>query len=205
MRSVGGWGFVLKQRRVRLACVVVAAAWTTGIAMPAGATTSTVRERGAAWLLRANAALGGVTALTNDGNGYCAILTSKEVVCWGLGSIHSSDAPLYVPNTTGTGRLDGVKSVVSDAQGYCALTTQSEAECWAQGVKPKFVPATGGHGRLSGIKSIVSDEDGNYCALLSTRTAACWGQENYGEFGNGTAVATQRVPTLVRGASRVSA
>ena len=64
-----------------------------------------------------SAALGGVASLTGDGYGYCALLTSGGVDCWGMGDVgllgnghnNNSNIPVAVVSTSGSGTLSGVK------------------------------------------------------------------------------------------------
>ena len=74
-----------------------------------------------------NGTLGGVASLANSTNGYCAVLTSGGVDCWGYGGTASwatasspphracgSDVPVAVLGVGGSGTLGGVVSLASD-------------------------------------------------------------------------------------------
>ena len=90
-------------------------------------------------------------SLVTDGVGYCAIVTSGGVDCWGDNSV---------------GELgDG-----------------SELECSSSEVcstKPVAVSD------LSGVVSISSDRS-SYCAVIRSGGVECWGDNYYGELGDGT-------------------
>jgi alpha-tubulin suppressor-like RCC1 family protein len=91
--------------------------------------------------------LSGVASLAAgvEGYGYCAVLTSGGVDCWGLdyygqvgnGSTSDSDvlAPVAASGVGGTGTLSDVKSVVGvNEASYCALLDLGSVDCWgAQG------------------------------------------------------------------------
>jgi alpha-tubulin suppressor-like RCC1 family protein len=149
--------------------------------------------------------LGGVASLTGDGAGYCALLTSGGVDCWGegdyneLGNGHSNNSaiPVAVVSTSRSGTLSGVASLTSDLSGYCALLTSGGVDCWGLGGDgalgnghnnnsnvPVAVVSTSRSGTLGGVASLTSD-GGGFCALLTSGGVDCWGQGGNGELGNG--------------------
>jgi len=157
--------------------------------------------------------LSGVASLTSDGysygSGYCALLTSGGVDCWGSGGSgqlgngqwSNSAIPVSVVSTSGSGTLSGVASLTSDGysygSGYCALLTSGGVDCWGYGnngelgngqyygsASPVSVVSTSGSGTLSGVASLTSGDNG-YCALLTSGGVDCWGYGNNGELGNG--------------------
>ena len=88
--------------------------------------------------------LGGVQSLVGFGVGYCALLTTEEVDCWGwnsdLGagpSTTTSDVPVQVVDVDGAGLLSSVSSLVGDApgasQGICAVLTSGGVDCLGAG------------------------------------------------------------------------
>ena len=90
--------------------------------------------------------LGGVASLSGDDNGFCALLTSGGVDCWGNGYsgelgngtlyIHGhqgSAVPVAVKGVGGSGTLGGVVSLTSDGYTTCARLTSREADCWGAG------------------------------------------------------------------------
>jgi len=151
--------------------------------------------------------LGGVSSLTSDEGGYCAVLISGGVDCWGVGGDlgngmdTSSDVPVQVSNIGGTGTLSGVSSLSGGGGDYCALLTSGTVDCWGSGyfgqlgngtfystgnqgsATPVQVVGVGGSGTLDGVSSLTSGGD-SYCALLTTESVDCWGEGGYGELGN---------------------
>ncbi|MCX6508277.1 MAG: hypothetical protein NTY27_03725, partial [Actinobacteria bacterium] len=87
--------------------------------------------------------LSGVASLTSTFYGYCALLTSGRVDCWGSGFYgelgngkfytpgnYGSAIPVAVVSTSGSGTLSGVASLTGNnnhgngnGDGYCALLT----------------------------------------------------------------------------------
>jgi alpha-tubulin suppressor-like RCC1 family protein len=152
--------------------------------------------------------LAGVKSLTQGGAGFCAVVKSNGVDCWGAQTLEdypqgSVDIPAVIPSTSGAGRLTGVDTVVSDRGGYCALMTSGGVDCWATGAAvndtPVPVAGVGGAGILSDVTQLVADGNGAYCALLGSGEVACWGQDAYGELGNATWGAGSSTPVAVVG------
>ncbi len=146
--------------------------------------------------------LSGVASLTNDDNirgiGYCALLASGGIDCWGgqdgAGSPVESAVPVAVLGVGGSGTLGGVASMASDGTGYCALLHTGGVDCWGGGYLgngiaeeshvPVAVLGVGGSGTLSGVASVATDGAG-YCALLAAGGLDCWGYGYWGQLGNG--------------------
>jgi alpha-tubulin suppressor-like RCC1 family protein len=152
-------------------------------------------------------ALSGVTALAGDGEGYCALLTSGGVDCWGYGeygeigdgSFTDSDVPEMVEGVGGTGTLAGVESIVGFGNGYCALLNSGQVACWGEGTfgslgdgsfsdsaMPMLVEGADGTGTLAGVVYLTSGYGESECALLTSGGLLCWGRGDYGQLGDGT-------------------
>ena len=167
--------------------------------------------------------LSGAISLVSDRNGYgdnygyCALLSTGHVKCWG-----SQDAllggGLAASGLLGDGGQETFSNVpvtvagistaiglVSGQGGYCALLRSSAVECWGDN---EYDELGDGHmGDLSGAAgtadaqessgvpvpvkgllnaaSVVSDWYG-YCALLSNGKVRCWGNNSFGELGDGS-------------------
>ncbi len=175
--------------------------------------------------------LDGVASLASDGAGYCAVLTSGGVDCWGRNDVGqlgngttggASDIPGAVKGIGGIGTLAGVASLASDGiDGYCAILTSGAVDCWGYGADgelgdgttngndtPVAVVGPGGAGALSGVASLAGQQEavtgtalvwgGSYCAVLISGVVDCWGNNPDGELGEGTA-SNSDIPMAVTG------
>jgi alpha-tubulin suppressor-like RCC1 family protein len=151
--------------------------------------------------------LTGVATFTSGNDGYCALLTSGSVDCWGNGTLGelgngyyaSSAIPIPVVSTSGAGPLTGVASLAFDHyNGYCALLTSGQVDCWgfgffghlgngtfASSTIPVEVVSTSGLGPLTGV-AVLASHDNGYCALFTSGSVDCWGYGPNGELGNGS-------------------
>jgi alpha-tubulin suppressor-like RCC1 family protein len=144
------------------------------------------------------------------GSGYCSLLTSGGVDCWGQdsdgelgdGSFSESAVPVAVVGVGGSGTLTGATNLVADSDAYCSLLSSGGVDCWGRGYNgdlgngiyyttgqegsatPVEVEGVGGSGKLTGVASLVGNSEG-FCAVLSSGGVDCWGKGNYGELGNG--------------------
>jgi hypothetical protein len=131
-----------------------------------------------------------VLSVVGEGKGYCALLTSGGVDCWGYGYAGElgngqfytsgnggSAVPVAVVSTSGSGTLSDVASLIADG-GYCALLTSGGVDCWGYGADgalgdgqlsdsavPVTVVGTSGSGTLNGVADLDSD-NGGFCARL---------------------------------------
>ena len=131
------------------------------------------------------------------GNGHaCALLSDGSVNCWGdnedgeLGNDSTSDstsdstAPLVV--TAGAALpAAGVTQLVLGSDSYnCVLVSDGAVQCiglWESNGSTSTLTTVPG---ISGVASL----DANYqftCVLLAGGTMECWGEDAYGEIGNG--------------------
>jgi alpha-tubulin suppressor-like RCC1 family protein len=97
-----------------------------------------------------------VVSLTGGYGGFCAVLTTGNVDCWGNG---------------GEGQL-------GNGTFYSSTTNNGSAT-------PVQVVGVGGTGLLSGVESLTYGS-GSYCAVLTTGNVDCWGYGGEGQLGNGT-------------------
>jgi alpha-tubulin suppressor-like RCC1 family protein len=100
--------------------------------------------------------LSGVASIEASGNGFCALLTSGGVDCWG----------------------DGDYGQLGDGTFY---TTGNEGSA-----TPVQVIGVGGVGTLSGVASLDSNDTNAPCAVLTSGGVDCWGYGLWGQLGDGT-------------------
>jgi hypothetical protein len=103
--------------------------------------------------------------------------------------------------TTGSGTLSQVSRLVGEGASICALLTTGGVDCWGYGPNgqlgggsasdsavPVVVEGIGGTGSLAGVTALTgyNDNGTNVCARLTSGAVACWGEDTWGELGNGT-------------------
>ena len=158
--------------------------------------------------------LSGVKTLASDGTGFCALLRTTQVECWGNnasgalgdGTQGNSAVPEKVKN------LAGVVSLTADSSGvYCAVVSGGTVTCWGAGYDngqgyghTLDVPAP--VAGLTNVKSLISDNHGTFCALLSTGQVRCWGSDEDTALGNGApdGSADSALPVAVKGITRAT-
>lgn len=145
----------------------------------------------------------------------CLVLISGKVKCWGRGSGWASigdgaAADRDVPTSTiglpgGTGSSDAVSGGVETS---CAVTSSLNAACWGiyagDGGQETTMhtAAVAVAGLPAGQVRQVSAAHGG-CAVTTTGGVDCWGDNTWGEIGNGTS-ADQPAAVTVTGLSNVA-
>lgn len=140
----------------------------------------------------------------------CAIDTSSAAYCWGngifgqLGNGASANSPTPVEV-----EMAGLEFV--DIQAYtfttCAITTDAEAYCWGRNnqgqigdgtTQSRNVPTpVSTSGLLAGQRVIsIAPGDEATCAVTEEGAIACWGDNSFGQLGNGSNTPTD-VPESV--------
>lgn len=158
--------------------------------------------------------LTGGSALAAGASHSCVILDSGEMACWGdsgagqLGSGSGNEVPL--PNkvcASGSGAecvpQMNLLGLAAGAFHTCGLTESGTARCWGSGfygqlgngelafnsAAPVDVCKSGttvdGSCELLTRIVAISAAGWNTCALLDTGEAVCWGENGYGQVGNG--------------------
>jgi alpha-tubulin suppressor-like RCC1 family protein len=154
------------------------------------------------------------TAVTGHLNGYCALLETQDVECWGTnqfgllgdgGTEPVSYVPVYVKG------LAGVKSLVDNNGAswlVCAVLVTGRVECW--GSNQYGLLGDGGTEAISDTpvtvrkiadaKSVFTSDNGTACAILTTGHVDCWGYNAQGQLGDG-GFKSSGVPVAVHGIS----
>jgi alpha-tubulin suppressor-like RCC1 family protein len=155
----------------------------------------------------------GVKAVSAGGTFTCALTTSGGVKCWGSGSLGQlGDGNLtfsYAP-VTPTGLGSGVAAISAGAQHACALLTAGGVKCWGWNNYGETgdqsgattTPAPVGVSFAEGT-SIASIAVGGYhsCVITGAGGALCWGQDQYGQLGDGNTMTNSIMPVAVSGLS----
>lgn len=122
-------------------------------------------------------------------NGYVCAISQNNVYCWGSLSDHSN--PLsYKDSNVPVLIGENFRSVSVGATNACAVTLNNEVYCWQNIDK-----AASKVKNLNKIMNVVTSGIGS-CALDSSGNAYCWGDNRYGQLGNGTNV-DSNVPVKV--------
>jgi alpha-tubulin suppressor-like RCC1 family protein len=126
----------------------------------------------------------------------CALTAAGGVKCWGRnfdgqlgdGTITDRHTPVFVK-----GLKSGVAAIAAGGFETCAITTAGGAKCWGDnsfgqlgdGTKterhlPGFVK-----GLKSGVAAIATGTR-HTCAMTDTGRVKCWGNNEFGQLGDGT-------------------
>ncbi len=141
----------------------------------------------------------GLTSAAELGLGWahtCAVTTSGGAKCWG----YNADGRLGDDTTTNrhrptdvVGLTSGVAQIDGARRHTCAVTTAGAAKCWGDnglgqlgdGTTSERHTPIGVVGLTTGVIQVAA---GNLhtCALLATGKVKCWGNNTYGQLGDGT-------------------
>ncbi len=163
----------------------------------------------------------GRTAIAVSAGDYhtCAILDNGDAKCWGKdshgqlgdgGSNTDTNAPSSTAIDLGTGRT----AVAVSAGWYhnCAILDNGDAKCWGQDsygqlgdggsntdtTAPSSTAIDLGTGRTTVAMSARGD---HACAILDDGDLKCWGQDSYGQLGDGGTNTDQGSPVSVSGSN----
>ena len=151
-----------------------------------------------------------VTGLAVGGYHTCALTSSGHVRCWGrnysgqLGigatDYNAHSTPATVTLSLGGEPLSGVTAIAANFEHTCALVTGGEMRCWGSNdygnlgngtltdsASPVTVTVSLNGPPLSGIASITAGLQ-HTCGLTTGGRIQCWGDNYWGQLGNGTLI-----------------
>ncbi len=161
------------------------------------------------------AGLTGVKAISAGSEHSLALLANGTVMAWGdnehgqlgTGNTNSSNVPVAVKH------LSGVVAISAGGEFSLALLANGTVEAWGEdeqgqlgnsavdeGLSDVPVPVA----TLTGVKAIAAGEK-HALALLGGGTVMAWGEDSFGELGNGTLQAREETPVAVSGLSGATA
>ena len=150
----------------------------------------------------------GVASITAGNLHTCAVTTTGAAKCWGnngSGELGDGTTTNRITPTAVSGLTSGVARITAGDSDTCAVTTAGAAKCWGNngtgqlgdGTTTNRLTPTAVSGLTSGVASITASY-WHTCAVTITGAAKCWGDNTYGELGDGTT--TDRLtPTAVSG------
>ncbi|MEX1254880.1 MAG: flexitail domain-containing putative surface protein [Dehalococcoidia bacterium] len=155
-------------------------------------------------------------ALTSLSSGYahtCAVSATAGVWCWGSNGVGELGigTTSYTPGAVRVYGIDGA-AVSAGAHHTCMVTTVGSVKCWGRNDEGQLGDGSTSLSRLDpvdvwllnqGVVGIAEGGD-HTCALKENGTVLCWGDNEYGQLGDGTTT-NRLVPTQVVGLSDVSA
>lgn len=139
----------------------------------------------------------------------CAISIRQSVRCWGyngsyaLGDSGSTNSPTPVDVVS---LPDAVAKITAGSNHVCVITIAGGALCWGNNERGQLGAGSSSAGspfavNVSGLSSSVLDiasSDEHTCAVKISGEVWCWGNNSYGQLGNGTRV-NSNAPVLVAG------
>jgi alpha-tubulin suppressor-like RCC1 family protein len=160
-------------------------------------------ERGA----RLDESIASASAVDVGQSTACAVLFGGVVECWGAnefgqagdGTTNYAPAPVRVP---------GIQAIDVCAGGghSCAVLMDGTLRCWGTNSSGQLGAGTAQASlapvAVAGLPNRVNAVSCGFthtCALLADSTTYCWGSNDFGELGNGTAERLSLVPVQVHG------
>ena len=154
------------------------------------------------------------TAVTAGSGFTCALLSDTTVKCWGENTHGQLGNGTFQPSAfpvTVTG-LTGATAIAAGSDHACALLSSGSIRCWGENTSGQLGDGSSGTTRTTPVTTIgVSDarsitaSTGGTCALLASGVVKCWGDNTFGEIGNGTTGGVVSAPTAVSGLANVAA
>jgi len=143
--------------------------------------------------------LTGVVDVISGGFHTCAVLDTGRIACWGYNN-HGQLGVGDVVNRTVPAMVGGITDAVhvtADNGSTCALLRGGTAVCWGVNVEGEVGDGTVGADRVApgapvlGVTDAIGVNAGGTfaCALLASGAASCWGDNGWGQLGDGTLVA----------------
>jgi alpha-tubulin suppressor-like RCC1 family protein len=146
----------------------------------------------------------------SGGNAYtCGVTTANRAYCWGNnGNGQVGDSTKVTTRVQPSAVKTALLFRQIDAGGYhtCAISTSNLAYCWGYGGFGQIGNGGSSQARIypaavGGMRAFdhVSAGGHHSCGVTLSRVTYCWGQDNEGQLGDGTAPHNQPRPVQVLG------
>jgi len=150
----------------------------------------------------------GVAAVAAGQYHTCALTTGGAVLCWGAnsnGQLGDGSTISHSTPTAVSGLGDGIAAISAGGFHTCALTTGGAVLCWGSnatgqlgdGTTTQRLTPTPVSNLGSGIAAIAAGYN-HSCAMSISGGMGCWGNNMYGNLGDGT-TETRLFPVAVSG------
>ncbi|MDA8399326.1 MAG: IPT/TIG domain-containing protein [Actinomycetota bacterium] len=156
--------------------------------------------------------------------GYCAVFATGGIDCWGQnsdGELGNGAVYMFTDVPTAVVGISNAVSVASGWDSSCALLATGHVDCWGDnsegqlgngtttkfeqnGVYYYYIDVPTAVKEITNAVSVVSGWDST-CATLATGHVDCWGDNRYGQLGNGTYPNPSSVPVEVSVITNVTA
>jgi len=159
----------------------------------------------------------GVTAISAGAFHACALMTTGAVKCWGSNIDGELGNGTMTSGSTAVEVLGLASRVTSMSAGWfhtCAVTSRGGVQCWGLNANGELGDGTIANSstpvHVSGLtRGVVSVSAGyaDTCAVTAARGVQCWGDNRFGQFGDGTMTNSptpRRASTLTAGVTAVS-
>ncbi|MEZ4708285.1 MAG: carboxypeptidase regulatory-like domain-containing protein [Caldilineaceae bacterium] len=151
--------------------------------------------------------INGTKEVAAGGIHTCAVMTTGNVKCWGYnGSGQIGDDTVTTQNTPVDIPINGINHLALGNQHSCALTNSGAVRCWGNNSYGQVGNGTSGQSLVPvpGIPSAgaiqMMDIYANHgCAVNASGGAICWGENTYGQIGDGTTSRIRIAPVAVVG------
>jgi alpha-tubulin suppressor-like RCC1 family protein len=147
------------------------------------------------------------TQVAAGGDDSCALMSNSHVNCWGAnydgqlgnGTIKSSNTAVEVQGVT------TATQVAAGREYSCALLSGGHADCWGDNESEQLGDGINGGNRATpvGVQGLTNGTQvavgyPHSCVVLSGGHVGCWGENSWGQLGDGTSERSQ-APVEVQG------